>query len=283
MTEILLFNAFFDGKFNMLSYFHILFLKLLIYIQLLSSTTKNNRKEVCKMKITLATSSEFLTLAQLTKLHNANLDVCPAHTHFNVSNVDPRAKVHSKRKLELNKDDLLKFFNQKGYATYQVGFNRQNQPVQHLMPYSKNKATDFANLLKSQLTKYIKKQYPHYAGIVLHFDEATPHAHVFFADIDTTNTTTHSHQPEQKKRLKSNNTINNKQENQSVNNKQQVAYQRKQQQEQLQQLRQRQVQIAVNNANDELEKKKREKQRQARIQRQRQRRRLRKQQDDLEP
>ena len=145
------------------------------------------------MKITLATSSEFLTLGQLTKLHNANLNVCPADTHFNVSNVDPRAKVHSKRKLELNKDDLLEFFNQKGYATYQVAFNRQNQPVQHLMPYAKNKATDFANLLKAQLTKYIKKQYPHSAGIVLHFDEATPHAHVFFKDYDS-NSTTQSYQ-----------------------------------------------------------------------------------------
>lgn len=35
-VEILQFNAFSDGNFNMLSYFHILFLKLLIYIQLLS-------------------------------------------------------------------------------------------------------------------------------------------------------------------------------------------------------------------------------------------------------
>lgn len=268
-VEILQFNAFFDGKFNMLSYFHILFLKLLIYIQLLNSTTKINRKEVCKMTIKLATSSEFLTLTKLTKLHNSNLNVCPADTHFNVSTVDPKAKVHSRRKLELNKDDLLEFFNQKGYATYQVAFNRQNQPVQHLMPYAKNKATDFANLLKAQLTKYIKKQYPHSAGIVLHFDEATPHAHVFFRDYDS-NSTTQSYQPH----LKSNtNNDDNEQQTQESNSKQQ--------QEQLQQqLRQRQVQIAIKIA-EEVEKKKREKQRQARIER---RRRLRKQhQNDLEP
>lgn len=255
-VEILQFNAFFDGKFNMLSYFHILFLKLLIYIQLLNSTTKINRKEVCKMTIKLATSSEFLTLTKLTKLHNSNLNVCPADTHFNVSTVDPKAKVHSRRKLELNKDDLLEFFNQKGYATYQVAFNRQNQPVQHLMPYAKNKATDFANLLKAQLTKYIKKQYPHSAGIVLHFDEATPHAHVFFRDYDS-NSTTQSYQPH----LKSNtNNDDNEQQTQESNSKQQ--------QEQLQQqLRQRQVQIAIKIAEDK--KKKLEKQRQMRLRRRR--------------
>lgn len=271
-VEILQFNAFFDGKFNMLSYFHILFLKLLIYIQLLNSTTKINRKEVCKMTIKLATSSEFLTLTELTKLHNSNLNVCPADTHFNVSTVDPKAKVHSRRKLELNKDDLLDFFNQKGYATYQVAFNRQNQPVQHLMPYAKNKATDFANLLKAQLTKYIKKQYPHSAGIVLHFDEATPHAHVFFRDYDS-NSTTQSYQPH----LKSNtNNDDNKQQTQEAKAEQQ---QEQLLQQQLRQLRQRQVQIAINIANEQ-KKKKREKQRQARIKR---RRCLRKQQDDLEP
>ncbi len=230
------------------------------------------------MKIT--TSKEFLTQSELTKLHDANLNVCPIDSGLNTSTINPKTKAHSRRKIELNKDDLLKFFNEKGYATYQVAFNRQHQTVQHLMPYDKAKSTYFANLLKAQLTKYIKKQYPQTTGLVFHFDESVPNVHIFFADIDTTNTTTHSHQPEQKKRLKSNNTINNEQENQSVNNKQQVAYQHKQQQEQLQQLRQRQVQIAIKNA-EEVEKKKREKQRQARIER---RRRLRKQQqNDLEP
>lgn len=215
----------------------------------------------------IRTSKEFLTLTQLTKLHDSNLNVCHADTRFNVSTVDTKAKVHSRRKLELNKDDLLEFFDQKGYA---VAFNRQNQAVQHLMPYDKNKATDFATLLKSQLTKYIKKQYPRACGLVFHFDETVPHVHIFFADIDTTNTTTH-----QLKHSKSND--DNKQQTQEANSKQQAQTQ----QEQLlqQQLRQRQVQIAINIANEQ-KKKKREKQRQARI---KCRRRLRKQQDDLEP
>ena len=219
----------------------------------------------------IKTTKEYLSLNELNKLHNLNTNVCYAHSKLNVSTVNATAKVHSRRKLELDKDDLLKFFNQKGYATYQVALNRQNKAVPHLMPLNFNHAADFANLLKVQLTKFINKQYHNNVGIVIHFDESVPNAHVFFNDYDS-NSTTQSYQPH----LKSNtNNDDNKQQTQEAKAKQQ----QEQLQQQLRQLRQRQVQIAINIANEQ-KKKKREKQRQARIKR---RRCLRKQQDDLEP
>lgn len=219
----------------------------------------------------IKTTKEYLSLNELNKLHNLNTNVCYAHSKLNVSTVNATAKVHSCCKLELDKDDLFKFFNQKGYATYQVALNRQNKAVPHLMPLNFNHAADFANLLKVQLTKFINKQYHNNVGIVIHFDESVPNAHVFFRDYDS-NSTTQSYQPH----LKSNkNNDDNKQQTQEAKAKQQ----QEQLQQQLRQLRQRQVQIAINIANEQ-KKKKREKQRQARIKR---RRCLRKQQDDLEP
>lgn len=213
------------------------------------------RKEVLILKI--KTTKEYLSLNELNKLHNLNTNVCYAHSKLNVSTVNATAKVHSCCKLELDKDDLLKFFNQKGYATYQVALNRQNKAVPHLMPLNFNHAADFANLLKVQLTKFINKQYHNNVGIVIHFDESVPNAHVFFKDYDS-NSTTQSYQPH----LKSNtNNDDNKQQTQEAK--------AKQQQEQLlqQQLRQRQVQIAIKIAEDK--KKKLEKQRQMRLRRRR--------------
>ena len=205
----------------------------------------------------IKTTKEYLSLNELNKLHNLNTNVCYAHSKLNVSTVNATAKVHSCCKLELDKDDLLKFFNQKGYATYQVALNRQNKAVPHLMPLNFNHAADFANLLKVQLTKFINKQYHNNVGIVIHFDESVPNAHVFFKDYDS-NSTTQSYQPH----LKSNtNNDDNKQQTQEAK--------AKQQQEQLlqQQLRQRQVQIAIKIAEDK--KKKLEKQRQMRLRRRR--------------
>lgn len=215
------------------------------------------RKEVLILKI--KTTKEYLSLNELNKLHNLNTNVCYAHSKLNVSTVNATAKVHSRRKLELDKDDLLKFFNQKEYATYQVALNRQNKAVPHLMPLNFNHSADFANLLKVQLTKFINKQYHNNVGIVIHFDESVPNAHVFFNDYDS-NSTTQSYQPH----LKSNtNNDDNKQQTQEAKAKQQ----QEQLQQQLRQLRQRQVQIAIKIAEDK--KKKLEKQRQMRLRRRR--------------
>lgn len=217
------------------------------------------------MKIT--TSSEFLTLSELAKLHDTNLNVCPIDSVFNDLTINPQAKVHSRRKLELNEDDLLQYFNSKGYSTHAMALNRQQQPVLHLMPYNNSEAADFATLLKAQLTKFIKKQYPKAAGVLFHFDEPIANAHVFFRDYDS-NSTTQSYQPH----LKSNtNNDDNKQQTQEAKAKQQ----QEQLQQQLRQLRQRQVQIAIKIAEDK-KKKRREKLRQQRI---RDRRRRQKQQD----
>lgn len=221
------------------------------------------------MKIT--TSSEFLTLSELAKLHDTNLNVCPIDSVFNDLTINPQAKVHSRRKLELNEDDLLQYFNSKGYSTHAMALNRQQQPVLHLMPYNNSEAADFATLLKAQLTKFIKKQYPKAAGVLFHFDEPIANAHVFFFDYNATDNATYSYQPH----FNTNND-DNKQQTQEAKAEQQ---QEQLLQQQLRQLRQRQVQIAINIANEQ-KKKKREKQRQARIKR---RRCLRKQQDDLEP
>ncbi|MCC4417429.1 hypothetical protein [Limosilactobacillus reuteri] len=127
------------------------------------------------------------------------------------------------------------------------------------MPLNFNHAADFANLLKVQLTKFINKQYHNNVGIVIHFDESVPNAHVFFNDYDS-NSTTQSYQPH----LKSNtNNDDNKQQTQEAKAKQQ----QEQLQQQLRQLRQRQVQIAIKIAEDK--KKKLEKQRQMRLRRRR--------------
>lgn len=218
------------------------------------------------MKIT--TSSEFLTLSELAKLHDTNLNVCPIDSVFNDLTINPQAKVHSRRKLELNEDDLLQYFNSKGYSTHAMALNRQQQPVLHLMPYNNSEAADFATLLKAQLTKFIKKQYPKAAGVLFHFDEPIANAHVFFFDYNATDNATYSYQPH----LKSNtNNDDNKQQTQEAKAKQQ----QEQLQQQLRQLRQRQVQIAIKIAEDK-KKKRREKLRQQRI---RDRRRRQKQQD----
>lgn len=214
------------------------------------------------MKIT--TSSEFLTLSELAKLHDTNLNVCPIDSVFNDLTINPQANVHSRRKLELNEDDLLQYFNSKGYSTHTVAFNRQQQPVLHLMPYNNSEATDFATLLKTQLTKFIKKQYPNAAGVLFHFDEPIANAHVFFFDYDATDNATYSYQPRSTSHSKVTDSNNNNQQAQTTNNQQQAA---RQQQVQLHQLRQRQVQIAIKNAEDE--KKKLEKKRQMRLRRRR--------------
>lgn len=233
-------------------------------IDSIKSTGKNKfERRSTTMNIRTSNSKEFLSLEELIKLHDASLNVCPIDSDLNTLAVDPETKAHSRRKIVLNKDDLLQYFNKQGYATRTVALNCQKQPVPHLMPYNSHEADDFANLLKSQLSKVIKKKYPQSCGAVFHLDEAVPHVHVFFKDYDAT-TTTSSYQPRSISHSKSANPNSTDQQAQFVNNQQQMA---RQKQEQLHQLRQRQVQIAIKNAEDK--KKKLEKQRQIRLRRRR--------------
>lgn len=150
------------------------------------------------MKIT--TSSEFLSLTELIKLHDSSLSVCPTYSHLNTLTGNPNdmLKAHSRRRLELNPDDLLKFFNTEKYTTNKVAFNQIHQPVSILMPQNMNKATDFSNMLKAQLMKVINHQYKNVAGVLFHFDETVPNVHILFYDYNS-NDPTPSFQPHHSK------------------------------------------------------------------------------------